>query len=464
MAYDPPVQINGWWVSTDDNGLGYTHLGGNTGNTASAEQINNATLIWNALKAQGYSDVAIAGVLGNMTQESSLSPGALDGHLSTLPDNGQSLTPLTNDVMLGYASLSQRGYGTGLIQWDSYNNDPNYPPEGNQLVSYAIRHGYDWYDGDMQMARLEMESQNTNNTYWYPWNVKPNMTWDEFKNYTGTPERAADIFRLCRERGGDSSVQIRRDNAKYWYEYFNGSQEPPTPPEPEPEPPAPDPDPEPPEPPSDPDWVWGVDFAQMALAYDPDVTGVQIPYSTMDCIKFVDTVWHDISVVSGEPWELGPGTNSLWRSTADFNTSPPSDPSIYPTPILWWKGSIDEYTAAYGTLPVGCLLFHKIPEDGSPPIPPQYAGDGIGNFVHVGIYCGDGYVMQSGGKDAGSVPGGGVHKSIYDKSAWNYLALVCWVDPTGDTPIVHTFDLVTFLSMWYATNKKGVKKNAKRTL
>lgn len=456
MPYVAPVLIDDWYVTPNPTSMGSTHL------NPSPEQIHNATKIWNALKAQGYSDAAAAGILGNMQQESGLSPAALDGHLSTLPASGTDLSLLTNEVMLDYCSDRYSGYGTGLIQWDSYNNGQNYPPAGNQIVSFAIRYGYDWYDGDMQMYRLQVEAANERN-YWYSSNVNPPMTWAEYKEFTGTPERAADIFRRCRERGGDDSIQIRRDNARYWYDYFGGTPDPPTPPEPTPDPPQPDPDPEPPEPPSDPDWVWGEDFAQMALAYDPDVTGVQIPYSQMDCIEFVDTVWHDISVVSGEPWTLGPGTNSLWRSTATYNTSPPSDPEIYPTPVLWWKGPIDEYTASTGgRMPVGCLLFHKIPEDGSPPIPPQYAGDGIGNFVHVGIYCGDGYVMQSGGQDAGSVPGGGVHKSKYSKSAWNYLALVCWVDPTIDYPISYTFDIVTFLSSWYSTTKKGVNKRVKR--
>lgn len=468
MAVDSPVLINDWYVGLRAYGqgsLGSTHL------NPSPEQIHNATKIWNELKAQGYSDAAAAGVLGNMQAESGLSPGAIQttysSHMAQLPDGGQHLSDLTNDVMLewyNHSNLNQKGYGTGLIQWDACNNNPNYPPKGNQITSFAIRYGYDWYDGDMQLYRLLVESQNTTGTYWYRSNVQPPMSWDDFKNFTGTPERASDIFRLCRERGGDSSIQVRRDNAKYWYNYFGGTPDPPEPPTPGPEPPEPEP-PDPPEPPSDPDWVWGEDWADQTISsFDPDVTGVPIPYSQMDCIQFVDAAWNLISVVSLNGWTLGAGTNSLWRSTATFNTSPPSDPSIYPTPVLWWKGTIDEYINVHGQLPVGCLLFHKIPEDGSPPIPPQYAGDGIGNFVHVGIYCGNGYVMQSGGQDAGGIPGGGVHKSKYNKSAWNYMALVCWVDPTGEQPIIPTFDLVTFLSMWYSTKRKDVYKRVKRSI
>ena len=73
-------------------------------------------------------------------------------------------------------------------------------------------------------------------------------------------------------------------------------------------------------------------------------------------------------------------------------------------------------------------MFHQISEEGPPAIPSQYAGDGIGNFAHVGIYVGNNKVMQSGGRDSASIPGGGVHLSDYDASAWNYVAFLVYVD------------------------------------
>ena len=105
-----------------------------------------------------------------------------------------------------------------------------------------------------------------------------------------------------------------------------------------------------------------------------------------------------------------------------------------PCPVLWYKDTLSNCIANFGGIPAGTLLFHKISDEGPPPLPPQYAGDGIGNFAHVGIYCGNNEVMQSGGRDSGSIPGGGVHKSTYDPNAWNYAAFVVWVDPTGGEP------------------------------
>lgn len=453
MAVDAPILFNDWYVYLRDS-MGSSHL------NPSPEQIHNATKIWNALKAQGYSDVAAAGILGNMQTESGLSPGAIGGHLSQLPNNGQHLSDLTNDVMLEYynhSKPSQKGYPVGLIQWDSYTNTA---PAGETLASFAIRYGYVWYDGDMQMYRLQREFE-TDSTYHY-WDsslCSTPMTWAEFKDYTGTPERAADIFRICRERSsGDSQGnQNRRDNARFWYDYFNGTPDPPEP-GPEPDPPEPEPEPEP----SD-DWIMGDDFAQLAIAYDPDITGVQIPYSQMDCVGFVNTVWRDISIVYQNDWNLTNGTNSLWRAVEYYNTIDPT--GEYPTNELWYKAKISDYIAEYGGLPIGAFLFHQISEAGPPPIPPEYAGDGIGNFVHVGIYVGNYQVMQSGGKDSGSIPGGGVHRSAYDPTAWNYLAFPVWVWPTIDLrPKPDYMDVVDFLTLWYATRKKEVLKRVKRII
>ena len=416
MSVDAPVLYNGYWVYLRDS-MGSSHL------NPSDKQITNATKIYNNLIQQGYTPEAACGILGNMQTESGLSPGALQRHLSTLPNNGEHLADLTNTVMLGYADQNDSGYGTGLIQWDSYTTTS---PAGNVIASFAIRYNYEWYDGDCQLYRLQREFE-TDSTYhyWTANNHNPPITWAEFKGFTGTPETAADIFRQCRERssGDPTGNQYRRDNARYWYDYFSGG---PTPPTPE-------------------DWIPGTDFATLALAYDPDVTGQQIPYTQMDCYKFVQTVWRDIQSVSSTDRLCNPvsqwgtaGTNTLWRQnispypTWTFNTTSPD--SQNPTPVLWYKDTISNCISLYGEIPTGALLFHQIGENDNPNIPAYYRGDGIGNFAHVGIYCGNNEVMQSGGRDSGSVPGGGVHKSVYDSSAWNYVAFVVYVDCTGTEP------------------------------
>ena len=437
MAVDSPVLYNDYWVYLRDS-MGSSHL------NPDSNQKHNAEKIYANLISQGYTREAACGILGNMQTESGLSPGALDGHLSTLPNNGEHLSDLTNQVMLGYASTSTSGYGTGLIQWDSYTNTS---PAGNTLVSFAIRYNYEWYDGDCQLFRLQREFETDSQYhFWDASNHTPNITWAEFKEFTGSASTAADIFRQCRERssGDATGNQNRRDNAEYWYNYFADD-------------PGPGPGPEPVE-----GWITGTEFAALALDYD----GQYIPYTQLDCIGFVNKVWRDIPIVAQNNWNLTNGTNSIWRSTRTFNTTSPDNQN--PTPELWYKDTIDNCVAQYGSIPTGALLFHKISDEGPPAIPPQYAGDGIGNFVHVGIYCGNNEVMQSGGRDSASVPGGGVHKSAYDSAAWNYVAFVVWVDcidsepGPGPDPEPDPFEDVLKLLLWYTMKRKGDVKRVSK--
>ena len=446
MAVDAPVLYNDWWVYLRDS-MGSSHL------NPSDKQIHNAEKIYYGLIAQGYTIQSACGILGNMQTESGLSPGALQRHLSTLPNNGEHLADLTNTVMLNYASPNDSGYGTGLIQWDSYGTA--HLPHGNVIASTAIRNNMEWYDGDLQLLRLNNEYlydpsggggiAGETFTFWYSNNHNPAVTWAQFKNWSGSVSEAADIFRQCRERssGDPQGNQNRRDNAGYWYDYFSGG----------PTPPTPD------------DWISGTDFSTLAVAYDPAITGVPIPYNQMDCIKYVQTVWRDIQAVSSSDTLCSPlGTNTLWRTNTVqypnlvklFNTTSPD--SQNPTPVLWYKDSIANCISIYGEIPAGALLLHQISEAGPPAIPPQYEGDGIGNYAHVGIYIGNNQVMQSGGRDAS--PGEGVHRSTYDPSAWNYVAFVVYVDPTGSgptppTPTPWINDHLYIL----AINKKVEKKN-----
>ena len=438
---------NGWYVSTP-----YSAIGPSSG-TSSSYQIYNAEKIYGIFMAQGWTVNAIAAMIGNMNYESNLNPARVY-KVGGFPHSGASLSDIGNDQAVNHPKEAY-----GLVQWKGLGKtDPN----NNQLVGYAIRYNTEWYDGDIQMQRLLWEyangekfhAQTVDGVYW---------DFEKFSHSTASPEQLAKVWMVCYE-GTWSVLDTRKKNARKWYDYFAGSPEPPTPPDPDepPDPPLPDPD----QPvPSPADWITGEDFATLALAYDPDVTGVDIPYSTWDCIAFVNAVWQDIPVVSNNGYYLTNGTNSLWRVNYTYPTQDPY--GWYPTNELWYKNSINNILQQYGYIPTGSLLFHQISEAGPPPIPPQYAGDGIGNFVHVGIYCGNNEVMQSGGKDSGSVPGGGVHKSKYDPSAWNYCAFVCYVNPAGDLPPDPPepgFDIVNFLTVWYATRKKGVNKRVKRTI
>lgn len=420
---------NDWYVSAQWSDVGPSY------GSFSEEQKHNVDKIYAIFHALGWTDNAIAGMLGNMQVESGLDPAC------SYPKIGNTLADIDNTHAENYPDNAY-----GLVQWKGRGT---VDPANNQLVGYAIRYGYEWYDGDIQMNRLTWEYQEP--AKFHPMTVDGvYYTFASYASSTSSPSVLAKAWMRCYE-GTYSVLSNRQSNAEYWYTYIHS------------EPPTPD------------DWITGDDFSTLAVAYDPDITGVQIPYSQMDCIQFVQTVWRDIQAVSASDTLCSPlGTNTLWRTnTAQypnlvklFNTTSPD--SQNPTPVLWYKDSIANCISIYGDIPAGTLLLHQISEAGPPAIPSQYAGDGIGNFAHIGIYIGNNEVMQSGGRDSGSVPGGGVHRSVYDSSAWNYVAFVVYVDPTGSGPTPPPPPPPPYVPewfyLWYNTNKRKVIKNVKRNV
>lgn len=404
-----PTLYNDWYVSPEWHGTGPS-----TGSHTTYQE-HNVDKIYSWASGLGWTDNAIAGMVGNMQVESGINPAC------SYPQIGDTMAAIGNYQAVNYPD---RAYG--LVQWKGRGSTD---PANNQLVGYAIRHDSEWYDGDIQLARLEWEyttsnkfhPQTVDGVYW---------TFSSYAASTATPETLAKVWMVCYE-GTSSVIGNRQNNARDWYNYFGNT------------PPLPD------------DWVMGYYFAELALNYD----GQYIPYSQCDCIQFVNMVWQDISSITASQ-SLTLGTNSIWRSTRTFNTTDPQGHT--PTLELWYKDTLANCIEQYGDIPTGALLFHKISDAGPPAIPPQYAGDGIGNFAHVGIYCGNGEVMQSGGQDSGSVPGGGVHKSDFNPDAWNYVAFVVYVEPSSYVPPEppEPGDNTTkILLLWYNNKRKEVKRN-----
>lgn len=226
---NPPVKIDGWWLSTSATGLGSTHL------NPSSKQTENAYKIRQQLLGYGFSETAIAGILGNMQKESALSPAAIQKR-SACPNDAVSITDVPNNVMINYYNPSNPtadGYGIGLIQWDSYTNTA---PAGCTLVSYAIRYNYNWYIGDCQTDRLYFQYLHDTTGAGIPiggqtygwWTIYRfsgvDWTFAMFRTISNqySARVAADIFRAClvKPEYNPESAEVRRDNAAYWYDYF----------------------------------------------------------------------------------------------------------------------------------------------------------------------------------------------------------------------------------------------------
>lgn len=370
MAVDSPQMINGAWCYLRDS-MGVAYGG------ASTEQKYNAEKIYNLLRIFGYTRSSACGILGNMQLESGLSPAALSGNVVALPNNGEHFADLNNTVMREWnRNTSSGNHATGLIQWDGTDLDGD-----NQIAGFLNKYSYSWLDWEGQLFRLQMEFiydpwgwggvNGTTYRFWYylqDGQYRNTITWENYKNFTGTPEDACDHFRINRERssGDVTGNQHRRENARYWYTYFQST---------------------------------NVDMnisgklnASMAYLFRDS----RYTYEQYDCISFCNKL---VRARLGIPL-ITNGTNSLWRNVGGN--------------YLWWRGTLDECIQLYGGVPEGAYLFKCYPE-GTPGynrIPDQYRGDGVGNFDHIGIYTNLGLgVMQSGGYDVDPNHGGfnGVH-------------------------------------------------------
>ena len=391
MAVDDPVLVNGAWCYLRDS-MGYAY------GDASDKQKHNAALFYNMLRVFGYSHSAACGVLGNMQVESGLSPSALSGNLAALPNNGEHFEDLTNAVMLLWnEDISAGNHATGLIQWDGTSPDP----AGNQIVSFAIRYNHAWLDWVLQMFRIQMEYifdpwgwGGVNGTIYRFWYYKQNgeykntITWANYLTFSGSPEDAADHWRINLERssGNESGNRHRRENARYWYNYFQD---------------------------------YSIKY-ELPIILNADMAYLfrdsGYTYSQYDCIGFTNLVRRRLGLAAIGDHDGHYGTNTLWRDT---------------TGDLLWKGTLQECYNTFGSIPEGAYLFKCYPE-GTPgynSIPSYYRGDGVGNFDHIGIYTDLGKgVMQSGGYDV-TPPSGfnGVHdtRTRLDENPpwWTHVAV-----------------------------------------
>lgn len=154
-----------------------------------AQQQNNAGIIAAHFRAQGWTDNAIAAMLGNMDIES----------------NG--LNPA--QFQAGYPIGTATG-GYGLVQW-------------TPRTKYSDWAGPLWeQDHDLQLSRIDWELAN--GQQWMPRASYGYMTFQQFSRSTDTVDYLTGAFLYCYENPADpeASIAIRRSRAAYWYQYITG--------------------------------------------------------------------------------------------------------------------------------------------------------------------------------------------------------------------------------------------------
>lgn len=131
----------GAYGADKDGGSGFYSGGGTIASLDPVSLRGNSTAqrIWNFFKDMGYDDNAVAGIMGNMQQESSLSTGAVESDAGYGTGGGGALTP---------------GTGFGLVQWTD-------APRQALLQQIAAKLGKSPYDLEAQLATVKYELQTT---------------------------------------------------------------------------------------------------------------------------------------------------------------------------------------------------------------------------------------------------------------------------------------------------------------
>lgn len=149
--------------------------------------------VWFALKDLGYSEYAVAGVLGNIYAESGFNVGSIE---------------------------SDSGIGAGICQWSYGRRDA--------LESYAKSKGKSWADENIQIEFLIGELTPGGGADGFAtYNLMTNngYTINDWKNAT-SPEDAAVAFCWIFERPGVPRLEERKSAAKKYYNKYKGKEKP----------------------------------------------------------------------------------------------------------------------------------------------------------------------------------------------------------------------------------------------
>lgn len=148
--------------------------------------------VWTGLRAAGYSEITVAGTMGNIYGESGFDPSVVE---------------------------KGNGIGFGLIQWSFGRR--------TAIEQYAASKGADPNTAELQIEWLLKECDPNDSSYaWMNSSTSydgKSWSYDDWKNATDI-ESATRAFMFCFERPANaSSLQKRVDAAKGYYEEFTGT-------------------------------------------------------------------------------------------------------------------------------------------------------------------------------------------------------------------------------------------------
>ena len=148
--------------------------------------------VWTRMRAAGYSEITVAGTMGNIYAESGFDPSVVE---------------------------HGNGIGFGLIQWSFGRR--------TAIEQYARDNGRDVNTAELQIEYLLKECDPNDSVFAWMNSSKSydgkSWTYDDWKNAKDI-DAAVRSFMFCFERpAGTSSLQKRLDAAKEYYEEFTGT-------------------------------------------------------------------------------------------------------------------------------------------------------------------------------------------------------------------------------------------------
>jgi murein DD-endopeptidase MepM/ murein hydrolase activator NlpD len=146
------------------------------------EMTVNAQYILDYLTSRGWTENAVAGMLGNMQTESTINPA------------------IWQNLDAGNTAL-----GFGLVQWTP----------ATKYFDWCQANGLTPAEMDSNLKRIEWEVEN--NQQWISTGDYP-LSFQEFKISTDTPEYLGQAFLRNYERPADQTQPDRSTQARYWYD------------------------------------------------------------------------------------------------------------------------------------------------------------------------------------------------------------------------------------------------------
>ena len=208
----------------------------------------NAQYIWQYFGSKGWPLNAVAGMLGNMQEESKLSPQIwesttqfTDKPVTIHADGSQTVNKSEVDKIgrgLGRSPIEHIGYG--LTQWTPYTKLMTWCKNGGTSGNANGTGGIlPFWDIDTQLKRIEAEVEQSEKSWiegLSQWKKKESIGYDlTFKEYISSTKDAAWLagaFAFCYERPARSTGTIAQQNAlrkergeyaSYWYNYLSGA-------------------------------------------------------------------------------------------------------------------------------------------------------------------------------------------------------------------------------------------------